>query len=224
MRSALVTGAASGIGESVARRLAADGWSVIGVDRAPIAEASYLAGQEVVDLVDAAAIAALAERLGSVDAIVHAAGLMRTNPLDALDSADGALMWAVHVEALAQLVRGFAANMPAGGRIVAIGSRTSRGAPGKAHYAASKAAVVGLIRSAAAELVSRGITANVVSPAATATPFLSSPDRATVAPKLPPIGRYIEPGEVAAAVAFLLSAEAGAITGQDLVICGGASL
>ncbi|WP_334538530.1 SDR family oxidoreductase [Bradyrhizobium sp. AZCC 2230] len=74
------------------------------------------------------------------------------------------------------------------------------------------------------ELAPRGITVNVVAPAATETPMLKDPTRANVAPKLPPIGRFIQPEEVAAAVAFLLSGEAAAITGQQLVICGGSSL
>ncbi len=74
------------------------------------------------------------------------------------------------------------------------------------------------------ELAPRGVTVNVVAPAATETPMLENPSRADVAPRLPPLGRYIRPEEVAGAVAFLLSAEAAAITGQQLVICGGSSL
>ncbi|MBV8696989.1 MAG: SDR family oxidoreductase, partial [Bradyrhizobium sp.] len=91
-------------------------------------------------------------------------------------------------------------------------------------YAASKAALVAMARSWAAELAPRGITVNVVAPAATETPMLNDPSRGDVPPKLPPIGRFIRPDEIAAAVGFLLSPEAGAITGQQLVICGGSSL
>jgi NAD(P)-dependent dehydrogenase (short-subunit alcohol dehydrogenase family) len=114
--------------------------------------------------------------------------------------------------------------MGPGGRILAIGSRTSAGAASKSQYAACKAAVTALIRSWAIELAGQGVTANVIAPAATATPMLTSDARAGVAPVLPPIGRYIEPGEIAAYAAFILSADAAAITGQDLLICGGASL
>ncbi|WP_265442232.1 SDR family NAD(P)-dependent oxidoreductase [Bradyrhizobium sp. SEMIA] len=81
-----------------------------------------------------------------------------------------------------------------------------------------------MARSWAIELAPRGVTVNVVAPAATETPMLKDPARADVAPKLPPIGRYIRAEEVAHAVAFLLSPEAAAITGQQLVICGGSSL
>jgi 3-oxoacyl-[acyl-carrier protein] reductase len=64
----------------------------------------------------------------------------------------------------------------------------------------------------------------VVAPGATETPMLLDPERAGVAPRLPPIGRFIKPEEVAALAGFLLSAEAGSITGQQIVVCGGASL
>ena len=133
-------------------------------------------------------------------------------------------MWQLHVETSARLIGALAPRLPDGGRIVLIGSRVARGAPGRALYAASKAALSGLVRSIAAELAPRGITVNIVAPGATDTPMLRDPNRASVAPKLPPIGRMIQPEEVAATVAFLLSPMAGAITGQTIIICGGASL
>ena len=74
------------------------------------------------------------------------------------------------------------------------------------------------------ELAGRGITVNVVAPAATDTPMLQDAGRGGVSPRVPPIGRFVRPEEVAALTAFLLSDEAAAITGQQLVICGGASL
>lgn len=222
-RKVLVTGAASGIGAAIAARLARDGWAVVGVDRTS-GEAAEGVRFEVVDLADVGAIKAACARLGKIDAIVHAAGFMATGVIEDFDPADGDRMYAVHVRALALLVQNLTPGMDAGARIVAIGSRTSRGAKGKAQYAATKAALTGLVRSFAIELAPRGITANIVSPAATATPFLTRGDRAGVPPVLPPIGRYIHPSEVAGTVSFLLGADAGAITGQDILICGGASL
>jgi 3-oxoacyl-[acyl-carrier protein] reductase len=148
---------------------------------------------------------------------------MRTGALDQLDPDDGDAMWAVHVRALTLLARGIVPSMTSGGRVLAIGSRTSAGAAGRSQYAACKAAVTALIRSWAIELAPRGVTANVIAPAATATAMLDD-DRRTVAPVTPPIGRFIEPEEIAAYAAFLLSPDAAAITGQELLICGGASL
>jgi NAD(P)-dependent dehydrogenase (short-subunit alcohol dehydrogenase family) len=114
--------------------------------------------------------------------------------------------------------------MPDGGRIVLIGSRTASGAAGRSQYAATKAALVAMARSWALELAPRNITVNVVAPAATETPMLQDPARSGLPPRQPPIGRFITPEEVAAMTAFLLGPEAGAITGQQIVICGGSSL
>lgn len=220
----VVTGNASGIGAAIAARLAADGCSVIGIDRTEPSNRADLADHIVVDLADKERVVAVAATLKGASALVHAAGFMRVGSLGELSLADGDAMWAVHVGALTLLADQICPAMPVGGRLVAIGSRTSAGAANKGQYAASKAAMTALVRSWAAELAPRGITANVVAPAATNTPFLAKGDRAAVAPVLPPIGRYIEPTEVAAYVAFLLSEEAAGITGQELLICGGASL
>jgi NAD(P)-dependent dehydrogenase (short-subunit alcohol dehydrogenase family) len=133
-------------------------------------------------------------------------------------------MWAVHVGAAEILVNQLADRMRAGGRIVLIGSRAAGGVAGRSQYSATKAALVGLARSWAAELVTRQITVNVVAPAATATPMLVDPNRVETPPKTPPIGRFITPEEVAELTAFLLGPHAGAITGQHIVICGGSSL
>jgi len=222
--TAMVTGSSSGIGAAVAAKLAGEGWRVVGLDRAPPTAGSGLASTLAIDLADADALAAAAPELRGARALVHAAGFMRTASLATLDLRDGAAMWAVHVQALTVLAQVLAPAMGKGGRIVAIGSRTSAGAANKSQYAACKAAVTALIRSWAIELAGAGVTANVVAPAATATQLLADPARADVAPVLPPIGRYIEPAEIAAYVAFLLTPDAAAITGQELLVCGGASL
>ena len=195
-----------------------------GIDLQTAGNADWLVTEELVDLADGGAVTALVGRLSAPDALVHAAGFMRTGDIAELDPVDGDLMWSVHVRALTQLLQGFLPRMAEGSRVVAIGSRTSNGAKGKAQYAATKAALRGLIRSVAAEAITRRITANIVSPAATATPFLAEGARADVPPITPPIGRFIQPDEIAAAVSFLLSDGAAAITGQDILICGGASL
>ena len=224
IRMALVTGTSSGIGRAIAMRLLDEGWRVTGMDRAPpvIAHPEFRAC--VADLADGAAIASALDGLGRVDAFVHAAGFMRTARLGEYDPAAGEAMWRVHVEAVSTIANILIPAMGQGGRIVVIGSRTAGGAAGRGQYAATKAALTGLVRSWAIELAPLGITANVVAPAATDTPFLRDPARAGTAPIVPPIGRFVEPAEIAALTSFLLGTEAGAITGQTIAICGGASL
>ncbi|NUP24173.1 MAG: SDR family oxidoreductase [Streptomyces sp.] len=158
------------------------------------------------------------------DAVVHAAGLQRSASLGELSDDDGDLMWRVHVQAATILVDTLADRLPLGARVVLIGSRTATGVPGKSQYAATKAALPALAHSSATELAAGGITVNVVAPGRTDTPMLSDPGRAHTPPALPPLGRLISSDEVAGLTAFLLGPEGGAITGQQLVQCAGASL
>jgi len=223
---AVVTGSSSGIGRAIAQALLDAGWRVTGLDlSAPaIAHPGFSAVQA--DLTDAASLNAAAARLHGVDALVHAAGVLRLGALGSLDAQAGELMWRLHVDAATRLADALAGAMAGQGhgRIVFIGSRVAQGMAGRGQYAATKAALVALARSWAAELAPRGVTVNVVSPAATQTAMADDPARAATAPKLPPIGRLILPEEVAGLVLYLLSPLAAAITGQDLQICGGSSL
>ena len=223
-RVAVVTGASSGIGSATVSRLLDDGWSVIGLSRSPVERPSEQFRFLQVDLTDSSELRRALRSISEVTAVVHAAGLMHTAPLGALSESQGAAMWAVHVGAAEVLVNELADRMSTGGRIVLIGSRAAAGVAGRSQYSATKAALMGLARSWAAELVARQITVNVVAPAATATPMLIDPKRVGTPPKTPPIGRFIAPEEVAALTAFLLGPHAGAITGQHIVVCGGSSL
>lgn len=226
MGHAVVSGATGGIGQAIVQRLLETGWRVTGLDLGPAATRHAAYRHVTVDLCDDRATGQALQALADVGALVHAAGLLRVAPLAQSAPADGERMWKLHVDAAVRLARHLAPEMAArgGGRVVLIGSRVAQGLPGRGQYAASKAALVALARSWGAELAGQGVTVNVVSPAATQTGMLDDPARAASPARLPPIGRLIQPGEIAALVAFLLSADAAAITGQDIAICGGASL
>ncbi|MES2183797.1 MAG: SDR family oxidoreductase [Pseudomonadota bacterium] len=225
-RHVAVTGSSSGIGRAIVEALLAEGWAVSGLDVAPAAVSHAAFTHVPVDLARGEDIARAAALLPPLDALVHAAGVLRVGPLGQLDHAGGELMWRLHVDGATRLADALVPAMAArgAGRVVFIGSRVAQGMAGRGQYAATKAALVALARSWAAEVAPRGVTINVVSPAATQTAMLDDPARAASTPRLPPIGRLIQPGEIAALVGYLLSPAAAAITGQDIAICGGSSL
>ena len=223
----VVTGSSGGIGRAIAARLLTLDAVVHGFDRSPptlVEDGRF--HPVTVDLTDGAQTTDAARALTRIDALVHAAGVMRVGRVGALDHAEGDTMWRIHVEAATRLADVLVPPMVerGRGRVVLLGSRIAHGMPGRAQYAATKAALVALARSWASEVVAKGVTINVVAPGAAGTPMLEDPARVASAPRVPPMGRLIDPAEIAELVAYLLSPAAAAITGQELTICGGASL
>ncbi|WP_349359161.1 SDR family oxidoreductase [Stappia sp.] len=222
----------------MARRLMADGYEVVGVDRVAGETAGASgAGAEAAgdrqhetlraDLTAPDDLARVCAQVAGApwSVFVHAAGIMRADADTRTWATAGRDLWLLHVGAAAHLAAALTPTMPTGrGRIVLLSSRAARGRAGRQLYAASKAALDGLARSLAADLIDRGITVNVVAPGATDTPMLRDPHRAAPMPPPPPLGRFVAAEEVAATVAFLASIEAGAITGQTLYQCAGAGL
>ncbi|MFD1054378.1 SDR family NAD(P)-dependent oxidoreductase [Terrabacter terrigena] len=227
-RSAVVTGASSGIGLAIAHDLVGAGWHVLGLSRSRggLSDAATWVPCDLADAIaaDEAVRAVRDATAGGMDAIVHAAGLQYSAGVRDLQPEQGERMWAVHVRGAELLVSGLVGSLVDGGRVVLVGSRTMSGVPGKSQYAATKAALVAMARAWASELAPRRITVNVVAPGPTRTAMLDDPNRSSVPPVVPPLGRLVEPSEVAALTRFLLEPTGAMVTGQTLVICGGASL
>ena len=224
--SALVTGTSSGLGCAIAQDLLAEGWMVYGLDISPAKIRHERFVSRAVDLRDASAAQEVAGSCASVGVFVHAAGLLRVARLGHLSPEDLEAMWTVHVAAASALGNHLIPRMVKQqfGRVVLIGSRVSAGIAGRSQYAATKSALNALSRSWASEVVTAGVTVNVVSPAATNTGMVKQTDRSASPPVLPPIGRLIEPQEISSLVRYLIGPNAAAITGQNIQICGGSSL
>ena len=227
-RTAVVTGASSGIGLAIAHDLVGAGWHVLGLSRSrgALSDAATWVPCDLADVIsaDEAVRAVRGTATGGVDAIVHAAGLQYSAGVGDLRPEQGERMWAVHVRGAELVVGGLIGVLGDGGRVVLVGSRTMTGVPGKSQYAATKAALAAMARAWASELAPRRITVNVVAPGPTRTAMLDDPNRASVPPVVPPLGRLVEPSEVAALTRFLLEPTGAMVTGQTIVMCGGASL
>ena len=238
-KAALVTGASGGIGGAIARALHAAGATVAlsGTRVAPLeALAGELGGRAQVlpcDLSDAAAVEALpkaaAAAMGAVDILVNNAGITRDQLFMRMSDADWETVLAVNLTSVMRLSRGVLRGMMKArwGRIVNVSSVVGvTGNPGQTNYAASKAAVIGMSKSLAAEVASRGITVNCVAPGFIATAMteaLNDEQKARIAGQIP-AGRMGTPEEIAAAALFLASNEAGYVTGQTLHVNGGMAM
>jgi 2-hydroxycyclohexanecarboxyl-CoA dehydrogenase len=208
--AAVVTGGSSGIGAACAARLAAHGHQVAIVDLAP-ASAPTVALSLTLDVRDgpavADAVAQVEAELGAIDYLVTAAGHYRAAAIAEPDEAEWRRMLEVHVGGTANAWRAVVPRMRSRGRgaICAIGSELGIiGDPSAPHYAAAKGAIHAMTKSLAVELAPDGIRVNCVAPGPTDTPLLGDdPNMAGYVDALP-LGRVLEPDEIAAAVAFVL--------------------
>src|SRR5215212_3544207 len=224
-RIVVVTGGSGGIGRATAARFAALGDDVLAPGRAEC------------DVTDEGSVQRFFERAGAVDVLVNNAGMGESAPLARTTLAS----WRAHLEVNATgaflCTRAVVEGMRERGygAIVTVASTAGRvGAPYTAAYSAAKHAAVGLMRAAAAELAGTGVTANAVCPTFVDTPMTErsvaniaertgrSEDEAREAlAAASPLGRLLDPDEVAAAVVWIASPEAAGISGQTLVIDGG---
>ena len=206
---ALVTGAASGIGAAIAADLAAAGYSVAGFDLRPSSVGLPLTGDVTDPAAAARAVSAAESALGPLDVLVTAAGFYEIIPFGEIAPAQWQRMLSVHLGGLANFARAALPGMTRrrAGNIVAISSELAvGGGDGDAHYAAAKGAIIGLVRSLAAEAAPDGVRVNSVAPGPTDTPLLApdSPWRAPGYLATLPARRLATPAEIAATVRFVL--------------------
>lgn len=244
-RTAIVTGAARGIGAEVARRLAADGMSVAVLDLdegacAVLTDEIRAAGGRAlavgVDVSDesavASAVARVADGLGAPTVLVNNAGIIRDNLLFKMTVDEWDAVMAVHLRGSFLMTREVQAFMTDArwGRIVNLSSVSALGNRGQVNYSAAKAGVQGFTRTLALELGRFGVTANAIAPGFIETEMTrntaermghSFDDLKAAAAKEIPVGRIGAPEDIAHAVSFLASKGAGFVSGQTLYVAGG---
>jgi 3-oxoacyl-[acyl-carrier protein] reductase len=238
-RTALVTGASGGIGQAIARALHAQGASVVltGTRRGPLDALAADLGSRVetvaCDLADRAAVEALVPSaeaaLGGLDILVCNAGVTKDNLFMRMKDEEWDNVIAINLTATFRLARASLKSMMRKhyGRIIGISSVVGVvGNPGQGNYAASKAGMIGMFKSLAAEVASRNVTVNCVAPGFIESPMtdvLNQKQRAAVL-SMVPMGRLGTGAEVAASVVYLASLEAAYVTGQTLHVNGGMAM
>lgn len=233
-KTALVTGAARGIGAATARALAREGAHVVCVDRPGESASTEQVAEEVGGSAFACDITSadapekvskyIADTHGGVDIVVHNAGVTRDKTLGNMDAERWDMVLGVNLVGLIALNEGLMPQLKDGGRIVCMSSVGGiAGNAGQTNYAASKAGVIGYVQALAPRLAERGIAVNAVAPGFIETAMTAAMPFGTreVARRLCNLSQGGQPEDVAEAVTFLASPGAAGLTGQVLRVCGG---
>lgn len=232
MKTILITGATKGIGLETSKMLKAKGYLVLGIAREE--NPDFPGVFYLCDLSDEKKTAEVIQKIKSehkVDGIINNVGIAHPQALGSIDLNLLKEVYDLNVRVSVQMAQGFLVGMKEQkwGRIINLSSRAILGMPGRTSYTAAKSALIGCTRTWALELATFGITVNAVAPGPTETelfrkkrPVGSKEEKATLASI--PMGRIGKPREIAAAIVFLLSEDAGFITGQVIHVDGGASL
>lgn len=239
-KTALVTAAAQGIGRSVAERFAAEGAKVWATDinLPKLVELDKIEGIRccALDATDAAAITAAAAEIGPIDLLVNCAGFVHTGTILDCTEQDYDFSFNLNVRSAYRMIRAFLPGMlqQGAGTIVNMSSVASSisGIPNRFVYGATKAALIGLTKSVAADFIASGIRCNAVCPGTVQSPSLDErinalPDplaarKAFIARQ--PMGRIGKTEEIAALCVYLASDESAYVTGQQFIIDGGMTL
>jgi 2-keto-3-deoxy-L-fuconate dehydrogenase len=233
---ALITGAAAGIGRATAELFAAEGARVIATDR-DLKGLDGLAGDKYqLDVTDGAAIAALAKKIGRLDVLFNCAGFVENGTILENDDTQWEKSFAINVYAMARMIKAYLPAMieGGGGSIINVASVASsiKGVPNRCIYGASKAAVIGMTKSVAADFVTKGIRCNTVCPGTVDSPSLQQRLKDTgdyeAARKAftarQPMGRIGTAEEVASITLWLASDDSAYTTGQNFIIDGGITI
>lgn len=236
-KTAIVTGAASGIGAATARRLAEEGARVglvdIDVERLTDVSKSIDGVTTGLDLAEidtiGPAMAELCAELEQVDVVVNCAGWDEAMPFTDTDAAFWRKVVDINLLGPIALTHAVLPRMSDGGAIVNVASDAGRvGSSGEVVYSGAKGGIIAFSKALAREVASRRIRVNVVAPGPTETPFLASFDKtgklAAAMERQTPLKKLAKPDDVAAAISFLASADAGHITGQVLSVSGGLTM
>jgi 2-hydroxycyclohexanecarboxyl-CoA dehydrogenase len=236
-KCAVITGGASGIGAATARLLASEGarvgivdLDVEGASRTATDTDGVVAGLDLTDLgAIPPSVEELVSQIGTIDLLVNCAGWDEAMPFHVTDSAFWRKVIDINLLGPIALTHAALPHMPDASAIVNVASDAGRvGSSGEAVYSGAKGGIIGFSKALAREVASRQMRVNVVAPGPTETPFLASFDNtgklAAAMERQTPLKKLAKPDDVAAAIAFLGSSDAGHITGQVLSVSGGLTM